>query len=831
MSRSGRVSPEPEHTRALRPTSDIYFAGSVGSSPDIAVHEEPEDRNCCLARMKDALFSIPGLMSILLVIVVVITGVVETTRGVAMGIEATLLVAEDLEESILQSARAIIVADLDAMVRSTRTITSGIETSLIAERKVLSRSMLGQLMNTNASFMTIDSFRSHPHPSPLDTGPYGYLAVFYNTTLALSIEFDSHRCDIGGGPSVDCADVAISFMVSNNGAVGSLPFERGPLPTMQDYVKNSKDDNPRRVIARRALETQRATGDIVLQEGFGEYWVTIMVAVPSFAPFFDPEEVALLNQRLKESLLDPENASSSESFTQLLQPMRPFGVVSVNIVGGSYSDELDRIKRFRSGELLILNWDGGIFAITNQYSNFDRSINRFDSDEKLTLNGRDLASRPISEGVRVLLDAFGGDLRNMPDEALFRTKYLDDTHRLVAIPFVLADADLRLYILTCFERDEIYGFTSALVRTSVEVGAALIVGCCAVGIFLTIALLRPLQHVRARLEMLTQLKCSDDVIQTDIGLIGAKISRGQRSMITEVQDLQAASFRVENMLQAFSKYISPSVLKAVLCSHMPATLGMSQRDVSMYFSDIEGFATFAETLSRQDLVDVTGEYMEAMSSIIMMNEGTIDKYIGDAIMAFWNAPDPVFDFIIKSVQSAVDCQRHLAALRQKWGAAGRPEFRCRIGLNTASVLVGNFGCKQKMDYTIVGHGVTRVHDLEVLNKEFGTYIMAGAAVVQGDVDRLFLTRYLGQVSFGVRAERSSVFEVICEKADASDALLCAVSRFNSAMQALERGDNVDAQSKFHEYERMRGADRSSRYMLEALEEEVTRGCAETLCCR
>ena len=104
-------------------------------------------------------------------------------------------------------------------------------------------------------------------------------------------------------------------------------------------------------------------------------------------------------------------------------------------------------------------------------------------------------------------------------------------------------------------------------------------------------------------------------------------------------------------------------------------------------------------------------------------EGTIDKFIGDAIMAFWNAPDRVERYCFNAVLAAVQCQHRLRTLHVEWQRAGLPALRCRVGVHCGAVLVGNYGCDAKMDYTIIGDAVNLASRLEGLNKKFETMIL------------------------------------------------------------------------------------------------------------
>ena len=174
---------------------------------------------------------------------------------------------------------------------------------------------------------------------------------------------------------------------------------------------------------------------------------------------------------------------------------------------------------------------------------------------------------------------------------------------------------------------------------------------------------------------------------------------------------------------AFTQYLSPSVINQLLINPDKLKLGGEKRRISIFFSDIQEFTTISEPLSPEQLTDLLNKYLSEMSDIILKNNGTIDKYEGDAIIAFWNAPLDTNNHELKAIESAIECQKRLDELNPEFiKISGHPLFT-RIGINTGDAVVGNMGSSKRFDYTMFGDSVNLASRLEGLNKEFGTKIL------------------------------------------------------------------------------------------------------------
>lgn len=210
-----------------------------------------------------------------------------------------------------------------------------------------------------------------------------------------------------------------------------------------------------------------------------------------------------------------------------------------------------------------------------------------------------------------------------------------------------------------------------------------------------------------------------------------------------------------------NRYVSPKAVNELLKdeSAMP-TLKSERRLVTILFSDIAGFTTMSEQMPVDEVERILNEYLTAMTQIVFDNDGTLDKYIGDAVMAVWGnvgATDPQAN-ALRACKTAIEMQEKLAELRQKWLSEGMVPLQVRIGLNTGEALCGNFGSPLKMDFTVIGDTVNTASRLEGLNKDMNTSIMISHSTYELVKDYT-TTRYLGPISAKGKAEKILVYEL------------------------------------------------------------------------
>jgi len=191
--------------------------------------------------------------------------------------------------------------------------------------------------------------------------------------------------------------------------------------------------------------------------------------------------------------------------------------------------------------------------------------------------------------------------------------------------------------------------------------------------------------------------------------------------------------RARGIRAMFSSYVTTTIVNELIANPALARLGGEKREVTILFSDVRGFTTFSEKHAPEEVVALLNEYLGEMTDVVLKWGGTLDKFIGDAIMVFWNAPLPCPDHAERALACALEMHARLAELHGKWDREGKPKLSCGIGINTGEVIVGNIGAEgKKMDYTVIGDEVNLASRVESLTRLFE----AGILVTEKTVEKL-----------------------------------------------------------------------------------------------
>ncbi len=211
--------------------------------------------------------------------------------------------------------------------------------------------------------------------------------------------------------------------------------------------------------------------------------------------------------------------------------------------------------------------------------------------------------------------------------------------------------------------------------------------------------------------------------------------------------------------RAFGHYLSPAVIERVLADPSQLRLGGERREVTVMFIDLAGFTSIAEKLDAQVLSKRLNDYLTLMSEAILEEEGTLDKYQGDAVMAFWNAPLDQPDHALRACRAALLCLKRISDLGPSWRESTGCEPRIRIGIHTGPCVVGNMGSRQRFDYTVLGDTANLASRLEGVNKVFGTSALVSESTWSHLQDAI-AGRAIGRVRVTGRAEPVGVFEPV-----------------------------------------------------------------------
>ncbi len=234
---------------------------------------------------------------------------------------------------------------------------------------------------------------------------------------------------------------------------------------------------------------------------------------------------------------------------------------------------------------------------------------------------------------------------------------------------------------------------------------------------------------------------------------------------------------------AFSKYVSPAVLDDVMADPKKLRLGGVRKDITVFFSDIRGFTSISEKLSPEKLVHLLNEYLSAMTDIIMRHEGVVDKYIGDAIMAFWGAPLPQKDHAVLACSTSLDMLKKLNDLNKEWKKDRFPEIKIGIGLNSGPAVIGNMGSYERFDYTAMGDTINLGSRLESLTKQYGVRIIISESTKKL-IDKAgagFVTRKLDLVRVKGKQKPVVIFELVCREDELTEDKKEAIAVFEKGL--------------------------------------------------
>jgi adenylate cyclase len=212
----------------------------------------------------------------------------------------------------------------------------------------------------------------------------------------------------------------------------------------------------------------------------------------------------------------------------------------------------------------------------------------------------------------------------------------------------------------------------------------------------------------------------------------------------------------------FGKYVSPMVIENLIKNPEKLNLGGETKDITIFFSDIRGFTSISERLEPEELVHLLNEYLTEMTSIVINNQGLVDKYMGDAIMAFWGAPLDQPNHAEMACLSSLEMVDKLRELKKKWKKEGIPSFDIGIGLNSGNAIVGNMGSFERFDYTAMGDNVNLASRLEGLNKIYGTDIIISKKTYDIVKDK-FEARRLDVVKVKGKKKPISIYELLSIK--------------------------------------------------------------------
>jgi len=250
---------------------------------------------------------------------------------------------------------------------------------------------------------------------------------------------------------------------------------------------------------------------------------------------------------------------------------------------------------------------------------------------------------------------------------------------------------------------------------------------------------------------------------------------------------------------AFGQYLSPEVIRRLLVN--PQLVEPRKTEITVMFSDIRGFTTISEKLDAQELAVFLNGYLSDMTRIVFSTRGTLDKYIGDAVMAFWGAPYEDGQHAVQACIAALEMMKGVRELQKKWTAEGKPALDIGIGLNSGVASVGNMGSELRYGYTALGDAVNLSSRLEGLNKDYGTHIIANESTYAAAKGSGFLFRELDMIRVKGKLQPVTIYELLARHSDLQQdgsmvELLTRIQKFQEARKLYRQRNWTDAQRTF-----------------------------------
>lgn len=261
--------------------------------------------------------------------------------------------------------------------------------------------------------------------------------------------------------------------------------------------------------------------------------------------------------------------------------------------------------------------------------------------------------------------------------------------------------------------------------------------------------------------------------------------------------------RSKKIRGAFSQYLSPILVNRLLKNPKLLTLSGEERCMSILFSDIRGFTSISETMAPQELCRFINQYLTPMTEVIMEHQGTVDKFIGDAIMAFWNAPldDPAH--ATNSCHAALSMQRKLKELNQFWRQQGVSPINIGVGIHSGMVRVGNMGSEHRFDYTVMGDAVNLASRLEGITKLYGSPIIVSDATCDMLKEGDLAFQELDRVRVKGKDKAVTIYELVEEKRNLDEEKLDELARHARALNSYYRGNFETALTDFGDLAQLR----------------------------
>ncbi|SNT11853.1 adenylate cyclase [Tardiphaga sp. OK246] len=286
---------------------------------------------------------------------------------------------------------------------------------------------------------------------------------------------------------------------------------------------------------------------------------------------------------------------------------------------------------------------------------------------------------------------------------------------------------------------------------------------------------------------LRELAAETDRIQHFAGTDGPQL----RSVIREIDNLGRSVHTLRSVVQTFSKFVPRRLVQQLVESRSDMTLGGSRREITVLFTDVANFTAITERADPEQVMIFTSRYFAALSHAIMETGGVVDKFIGDAVMAIWNAPSEDAGHVVKACGAILDCLDANRDLNRAFAQEGWPAYETRFGLHVGEALVGNIGSADRMNFTALGATVNLASRLENLNKNYGTSVLVSEAVRNAAVSG-FVFRRVDNIKPKGFTDSFAIFELRCRRGPHTEAEAAFCREWDRLYAAMVNADAPEA---------------------------------------
>ncbi len=448
------------------------------------------------------------------------------------------------------------------------------------------------------------------------------------------------------------------------------------------------------------------------------------------------------------------------------------GVACIDIGIRDLSLYLGKISTTENSKLFIYDQDNQIIAKPmKQEDPIQTLLNVYpaaDGSNTYTMKKVDDKADPI------IAEAFENS-RGKVNKDIYSFK-LDGKNYFCKVDSMALDEELSMNVGMVIPDNDIMGIVYKNNRMVLLISLVVIIIAIIISVLVSSLISNPMKTLSTEMNNIKELAIDDGKLITDSG-------------IKEIDNMVDSFQGMKQGLLSFKKYVPADLVTQLVRNSQNAEIGGKKQTLTLLFSDIENFTGISEKTKPEDLVNRLYDYFSLFAHTISGNRGTIDKYIGDSIMAFWGAP---IEMDVKlhatlACRAALTCQMQGFNLSNAWIREGKPKFRTRFGIHTGEVVVGNMGSDERINYTVLGDNVNLASRLEGINKYYGTEIII-SAVTHDLVKEDFEFRMLDKITVKGKTQPLYIYELLAEKGKLDQNILKVYRGYEKGLKYYFEGD-------------------------------------------